>query len=125
MQPWRNRQEELKEGGAPWCASCMEYGHLRDVCPYEDPLFLKALDQGKVEDAEEWLRLKATRPVHRQEPERPQPKREEPERPQPKGEEPERPTPEWEEPERPTPDVGCYSGSGFGLGCGDCGGSGH
>ncbi|MGH0160588.1 UNVERIFIED_CONTAM: hypothetical protein FKN15_039645 [Acipenser sinensis] len=50
---------ELNEGGAPWCLAYLEYGHLLDVYPYEDPLFMKAFNRGKVENVEEWIRLKA------------------------------------------------------------------
>ncbi|MGH0180246.1 UNVERIFIED_CONTAM: hypothetical protein FKN15_003670 [Acipenser sinensis] len=50
---------ELKEGGATWCLACLEYGHLPEVCPYEDPLFVQAFDRGEVETAEEWIHLKS------------------------------------------------------------------
>ncbi|MGH0125877.1 UNVERIFIED_CONTAM: hypothetical protein FKN15_021764 [Acipenser sinensis] len=59
MKRWHEHQRELKEGGATWCLACLEYGHLPDVCPYEDPLFVQAFDRGEVETAEEWIHLKA------------------------------------------------------------------
>ncbi|MGH0129417.1 UNVERIFIED_CONTAM: hypothetical protein FKN15_038747 [Acipenser sinensis] len=59
MERWHEHQRELKEGGATWCLACLEYGHLPDVCPYEDPLFVQAFDRGEVETAEEWIHLKA------------------------------------------------------------------
>ncbi|MGH0190739.1 UNVERIFIED_CONTAM: hypothetical protein FKN15_050421 [Acipenser sinensis] len=59
MGRWHEHQMELKEGGATWCLACLEYGHLPEVCPYEDPLFVQAFDRGEVETAEEWIHLKA------------------------------------------------------------------
>ncbi|MGH0181457.1 UNVERIFIED_CONTAM: hypothetical protein FKN15_006656 [Acipenser sinensis] len=59
MERWHAHQRELKEGGATWCLACLEYGHLPEVCPYEDPLFVQAFDRGEVETAEEWIHLKA------------------------------------------------------------------
>ncbi|MGH0134087.1 UNVERIFIED_CONTAM: hypothetical protein FKN15_054388 [Acipenser sinensis] len=59
MKRWHEHQRELKEGGATWFLACLEYGHLPDVCPYEDPLFVQAFDRGEVETAEEWIHLKA------------------------------------------------------------------
>ncbi|MGH0148003.1 UNVERIFIED_CONTAM: hypothetical protein FKN15_039119 [Acipenser sinensis] len=59
MKRWHEHQRELKEGGTTWCLACLEYGHLPDVCPYEDPLFVQAFDRGEVETAEEWIHLKA------------------------------------------------------------------
>ncbi|MGH0178371.1 UNVERIFIED_CONTAM: hypothetical protein FKN15_077219 [Acipenser sinensis] len=59
MERWHEHQRELKEGGATWCLACLEYGHLPEVCPYEDPLFEQAFDRGEVETAEEWIHLKA------------------------------------------------------------------
>ncbi|MGH0124966.1 UNVERIFIED_CONTAM: hypothetical protein FKN15_020852 [Acipenser sinensis] len=59
MKRWHEHQRELKEGGAMWCLACLEYGHLPEVCPYEDPLFVQAFDRGEVETAEEWIHLKA------------------------------------------------------------------
>ncbi|MGH0136809.1 UNVERIFIED_CONTAM: hypothetical protein FKN15_013326 [Acipenser sinensis] len=59
MERWHEHQRELKEGGATWCLACLEYGHLPEVCPYEDPLFVQAFDRGEVETAEEWIHLKA------------------------------------------------------------------
>ncbi|MGH0135914.1 UNVERIFIED_CONTAM: hypothetical protein FKN15_061909 [Acipenser sinensis] len=59
MEKWHAHQRELKEGGATWCLACLEYGHLPEVCPYEDPLFEQAFDRGEVETAEEWIHLKA------------------------------------------------------------------
>ncbi|MGH0141462.1 UNVERIFIED_CONTAM: hypothetical protein FKN15_073775 [Acipenser sinensis] len=59
MKLWHEHQRELKEGGATWCLAYLEYGHLPDVCPYEDPLFVQAFDRGEVETAEVWIRLKA------------------------------------------------------------------
>ncbi len=51
MERWHEHQRELKEGGATWCLACLEYGHLPEVCPYEDPLFVQAFDRGEVETA--------------------------------------------------------------------------
>ncbi|MGH0125732.1 UNVERIFIED_CONTAM: hypothetical protein FKN15_052846 [Acipenser sinensis] len=59
MKRWHEHQRELKEGGATWCLACLEYGHLPEVCRYEDPLFVQAFDRGEVETAEEWIHLKA------------------------------------------------------------------
>ncbi|MGH0126693.1 UNVERIFIED_CONTAM: hypothetical protein FKN15_033089 [Acipenser sinensis] len=59
MKRWHEHQRELKEGGATRCLICLEYGHLPEVCPYEDPLFVQAFDRGEVETAEEWIHLKA------------------------------------------------------------------
>ncbi|MGH0117673.1 UNVERIFIED_CONTAM: hypothetical protein FKN15_041865 [Acipenser sinensis] len=59
MERWHEHQRELKERGATWCLACLEYGHLPEVCPYEDPLFVQAFDRGEVETAEEWIHLKA------------------------------------------------------------------
>ncbi|MGH0160618.1 UNVERIFIED_CONTAM: hypothetical protein FKN15_045127 [Acipenser sinensis] len=59
MKRWHIHQRELKKGGATWCLACLEYGHLPDVCPYEDPLFVQVFDRGEVETAEEWIHLKA------------------------------------------------------------------
>ncbi|MGH0116547.1 UNVERIFIED_CONTAM: hypothetical protein FKN15_014747 [Acipenser sinensis] len=59
MAGGHEHQMELKEGGATWCLAYLEYGHLPEVCPYEDPLFVQAFDRGEVETAEEWIHLKA------------------------------------------------------------------
>ncbi|MGH0132223.1 UNVERIFIED_CONTAM: hypothetical protein FKN15_064011 [Acipenser sinensis] len=59
MERWHEHQRELKEGGATWFLACLEYGHLPEVCPYEDPFFVQAFDRGEVETAEEWIHLKA------------------------------------------------------------------
>ncbi|MGH0130692.1 UNVERIFIED_CONTAM: hypothetical protein FKN15_059189 [Acipenser sinensis] len=59
MERWHEHQRELKEGGATWCLACLEYGHLPDVCPFEDPHFVQAFNRGEVETAEEWIHLKA------------------------------------------------------------------
>ncbi|MGH0165071.1 UNVERIFIED_CONTAM: hypothetical protein FKN15_048321 [Acipenser sinensis] len=59
MERWHDHQRELKEGGASWCLACLEYGHLPDVCPYEDSIFVQAFDRGEVETVEEWIHLKA------------------------------------------------------------------
>ncbi|MGH0125809.1 UNVERIFIED_CONTAM: hypothetical protein FKN15_060928 [Acipenser sinensis] len=59
MERWHEHQRELKEGVATWYLACLEYGHLPDMCPFEDPLFVQAFNQGEVESAEEWIRLKA------------------------------------------------------------------
>ncbi|MGH0159991.1 UNVERIFIED_CONTAM: hypothetical protein FKN15_061829 [Acipenser sinensis] len=58
MERWHDHQQELKEGGAPWYLACLQYGHLPDVCPYEDPLFVKSFDRGELETVEEWIHLK-------------------------------------------------------------------
>ncbi|MGH0122859.1 UNVERIFIED_CONTAM: hypothetical protein FKN15_008566 [Acipenser sinensis] len=62
MERWHEHQRELKEGGATWCLACLEYGHLPEVCPYEDPLFVQAFDRGEVETVEVWIHLKAIPP---------------------------------------------------------------
>ncbi|MGH0128341.1 UNVERIFIED_CONTAM: hypothetical protein FKN15_055767 [Acipenser sinensis] len=59
MENWHEHQRVLKEGGATWCLACLECGHLPEMCPYEDPLFVQAFDRGEVETAEEWIHLKA------------------------------------------------------------------
>ncbi|MGH0138603.1 UNVERIFIED_CONTAM: hypothetical protein FKN15_071665 [Acipenser sinensis] len=59
MERWHEHQWQLKAEGALWCLACLEHGHLSDVCPCEDPLFMKAFTQGEVETTEEWIYLKA------------------------------------------------------------------
>ncbi|MGH0145777.1 UNVERIFIED_CONTAM: hypothetical protein FKN15_006903 [Acipenser sinensis] len=59
MERWHEHQWQLKAEGAPWCLACLEYGHLPDVCPWEDPLFMQAFHQGEVETMEKWIHLKA------------------------------------------------------------------
>ncbi|MGH0142533.1 UNVERIFIED_CONTAM: hypothetical protein FKN15_055422 [Acipenser sinensis] len=93
------------------CGACGEFGHDREDCPYGDPQYEEACNQGLVGDAAEWFwAVDQTRPspaYQREEPERPQPKkREEPERPQPKKQEPERPQPKRGKPEHPQPKPG-------------------
>ncbi|RXN01117.1 Receptor-type tyrosine-protein phosphatase-like N [Acipenser ruthenus] len=57
------RQLRLAKEGAPWCSACGEFGHLRAVCPYEDPLWMEAYRQNEVDSAEDWFRLKASQPA--------------------------------------------------------------
>ncbi|MGH0115995.1 UNVERIFIED_CONTAM: hypothetical protein FKN15_060459 [Acipenser sinensis] len=67
------------------CGACGEFGHDREDCPYGDPQYEEAWNQGLVGDAAEWFwAVDQTRPspAHRREElERPQPKRGKPECP--------------------------------------------
>ncbi|MGH0136953.1 UNVERIFIED_CONTAM: hypothetical protein FKN15_037490 [Acipenser sinensis] len=47
-----DHQRQLKAKGAPWCLACLEHWHLPDVCPWEDPLLVKAFNRGEVETTE-------------------------------------------------------------------------
>ncbi|MGH0190707.1 UNVERIFIED_CONTAM: hypothetical protein FKN15_049886 [Acipenser sinensis] len=93
---WAAEQEQWRKEGAPMCGACGEFGHVREDCPYGDPQYEEAWNQGLVGDAAEWFwAVDQTRPS-------PAPQREEPERPAPEREEPELPAPEKKrEPERP------------------------
>ncbi|KAK6471043.1 macrophage mannose receptor 1-like [Huso huso] len=56
------------------CGACVEFGHVREDCPYGDPQYEEAWNQGLVGDSAEWFwAVDQTRPS-------PAPKREEPER---------------------------------------------
>ncbi|MGH0140763.1 UNVERIFIED_CONTAM: hypothetical protein FKN15_026153 [Acipenser sinensis] len=103
---WAAEQEQWRAEGAPMCEACGEFGHDRVDCPYGDPQYEEAWNQGLVGDAAEWfwVRNQAQPTPKREEPECPAPEWEEPECPAPEWEEPERPAPEWEEPERPAPE---------------------
>ncbi|MGH0141153.1 UNVERIFIED_CONTAM: hypothetical protein FKN15_055910 [Acipenser sinensis] len=59
MEWWHDHQRQLKAKGTPWCLPCLKHGHLSDVCPWEDPHFMKAFTQGEVETTEKWICLKA------------------------------------------------------------------
>ncbi|MGH0143401.1 UNVERIFIED_CONTAM: hypothetical protein FKN15_000268 [Acipenser sinensis] len=43
--------------------ACMERGHYREECPYEDHGFMEAYGKGEVGDATDWFRLVATHVV--------------------------------------------------------------
>ncbi|MGH0170793.1 UNVERIFIED_CONTAM: hypothetical protein FKN15_059863 [Acipenser sinensis] len=92
---WAAEQEQWRAEGAPMCGACGEFGHDREDCPYGDPQYEEAWNQGLVGDAAEWFwAVDQTRPSpahQREEPERPQPKKREPERPQTKRGKPECP----------------------------------
>ncbi|MGH0134163.1 UNVERIFIED_CONTAM: hypothetical protein FKN15_016614 [Acipenser sinensis] len=92
---WAAEQEQWRAEGAPMCEACGEFGHDREDCPYGDPQYEEAWNQGLVGDAAEWFwAVDQTRPSpahQREEPERPQPKKREPERPQTKRGKPECP----------------------------------
>ncbi|MGH0117294.1 UNVERIFIED_CONTAM: hypothetical protein FKN15_013817 [Acipenser sinensis] len=107
---WAAEQEQWRKEGAPMCGACGEFGHVREDCPYRDPQYEEAWNQGLVGDAAEWFwAVDQTRPSpahQREEPELPAPDREEPERPQPKRREPERPQPKRGKPEHPQPKPG-------------------
>ncbi|MGH0121254.1 UNVERIFIED_CONTAM: hypothetical protein FKN15_074827 [Acipenser sinensis] len=107
---WAAEQEQWRKEGAPMCDACGEFGHVREDCPYGDPQYEEAWNQGLVGDAAEWFwAVDQTRPSpahQREEPERPAPEREEPERPQPQRREPERPQPKRGESVRPQPKRG-------------------
>ncbi|MGH0171221.1 UNVERIFIED_CONTAM: hypothetical protein FKN15_060710 [Acipenser sinensis] len=92
---WAAEQEQWRAEGAPMCCACGEFGHDREDCPYGDPQYEEAWNQGLVGDAAEWFwAVDQTRPSpahQREEPEHPQPKKREPERPQTKRGKPECP----------------------------------
>ncbi|MGH0173459.1 UNVERIFIED_CONTAM: hypothetical protein FKN15_001819 [Acipenser sinensis] len=92
---WAAEQEQWRAEGAPMCEACGEFGHDRGDCPYGDPQYEEAWNQGLVGDAAEWFwAVDQTRPSpahQRKEHERPQPKKREPERPQTKRGKPECP----------------------------------
>ncbi|MGH0158510.1 UNVERIFIED_CONTAM: hypothetical protein FKN15_035576 [Acipenser sinensis] len=88
----------LPSKGAPMCGACGEFGHVREDCPYGDPQYEEAWNQGLVGDAaEQFWAVDQTWPS-------PAPKREEPLPPSlPEGEEPLSPSlPEGEEPLPPS-----------------------
>ncbi|MGH0136611.1 UNVERIFIED_CONTAM: hypothetical protein FKN15_061857 [Acipenser sinensis] len=41
----------------------MGFGHLQDMCPYEDPLWRKAYWWDEVDSAEDWFRLMTSQPA--------------------------------------------------------------
>ncbi|MGH0115348.1 UNVERIFIED_CONTAM: hypothetical protein FKN15_006776 [Acipenser sinensis] len=94
---WAAEQEQWRKEGAPMCGACGEFGHVREDCPYGDPQYEEAWNQGLVGDAAEWFwAVNQTRPSpahQREEPKCPAPEREEPERPQPERGKPEHPQP--------------------------------
>ncbi|MGH0136053.1 UNVERIFIED_CONTAM: hypothetical protein FKN15_030993 [Acipenser sinensis] len=96
---WAAEQEQWRKEGAPMCGACIEFGHVREDCPYGDPQFEEAWNQGLVGDAAEWFWVvDQTRPSQapkREEPEHPAPKREKHERPQPKRGKAEHPQPRY------------------------------
>ncbi|MGH0158645.1 UNVERIFIED_CONTAM: hypothetical protein FKN15_056175 [Acipenser sinensis] len=78
LDPWIGRLSRNKGGlkGPPMCDACREFGHDREDCPYGDPQYEEAWNQGLVGDAAEWFWMRdQTQPT---------PKREKPEHPQPK-----------------------------------------
>ncbi|RXM27571.1 hypothetical protein EOD39_2944 [Acipenser ruthenus] len=91
---WAAEQERWRTEGAPMCGACGGFGHVREDCPYGDPQYKEAWNQGLVGDVAEWFW------VVDQTWSSPAPKREEPLPPlQPKGEEPLPPLqPKGEEP---------------------------
>ncbi|MGH0166016.1 UNVERIFIED_CONTAM: hypothetical protein FKN15_049978 [Acipenser sinensis] len=73
---WAAEQEQWRAEGAPMCDAYGEFGHDREDCPYGDPQYQEAWNQGLVGDAAEWfLERDQTQPT---------PKREEPKQLQPK-----------------------------------------
>ncbi|MGH0142938.1 UNVERIFIED_CONTAM: hypothetical protein FKN15_030513 [Acipenser sinensis] len=108
---WAAEQERWRAEGAPMCEACGEFGHDREDCPYEDPQYEEAWNQGLVGDAAEfWVRDQAQptpkRERKRGESVRPAPKRGESVRPAPKRGESVRPAPKRGESVRPAPKRG-------------------
>ncbi|MGH0159634.1 UNVERIFIED_CONTAM: hypothetical protein FKN15_065491 [Acipenser sinensis] len=70
---WAAEQELWRKEGAPMCGACGEFGHVREDCPYGDPQYEEAWNQGLVGDAAEWFwAVDQTRPSpahQREEPE--------------------------------------------------------
>ncbi|MGH0127223.1 UNVERIFIED_CONTAM: hypothetical protein FKN15_074558 [Acipenser sinensis] len=52
---WAAEQEQWRAEGAPMCEACCEFGHDRVDCPYGDPQYEEAWNQGLVGDAAEWF----------------------------------------------------------------------
>ncbi|MGH0118388.1 UNVERIFIED_CONTAM: hypothetical protein FKN15_023324 [Acipenser sinensis] len=52
---WAAEQEQWRAEGAPMCEACGEFGHDREDCPYGDPQYEEAWNQGLVGDAAEWF----------------------------------------------------------------------
>ncbi|MGH0124815.1 UNVERIFIED_CONTAM: hypothetical protein FKN15_020050 [Acipenser sinensis] len=107
---WAAEQEQWRKEGAPMCGACGEFGHVREDCPYGDPQYEEAWNQGLVGDAAEcfWAvdQTRPSPPHQREEPERPATEREEHKRPQPKRREPDRPQPKRGKPEHLQPKPG-------------------
>ncbi|MGH0120504.1 UNVERIFIED_CONTAM: hypothetical protein FKN15_066828 [Acipenser sinensis] len=91
---WAAEQEQWRAEGAPMCEACGEFGHDRGDCPYGDPQYEEAWNQGLVGDAAEWFWVR--------EQAQPTPKRERKVRRRQRG----NTDLEWEEPERPAPKRG-------------------
>ncbi|MGH0157030.1 UNVERIFIED_CONTAM: hypothetical protein FKN15_032689 [Acipenser sinensis] len=52
---WAAEQEQWRAEGAPTCDACGEFGHDKEDCPYGDPQYEEAWNQGLVGDAAEWF----------------------------------------------------------------------
>ncbi|MGH0130348.1 UNVERIFIED_CONTAM: hypothetical protein FKN15_042185 [Acipenser sinensis] len=52
---WAAEQKRWRAEGAPLCGACGEFGHDREDCPYGNPLYKEAWNQGLVGDAAEWF----------------------------------------------------------------------
>ncbi|MGH0143769.1 UNVERIFIED_CONTAM: hypothetical protein FKN15_054614 [Acipenser sinensis] len=52
---WAAEQEQWRAEGSPMCDACGEFGHDREDCPYGDPQYEEAWNQGLVGDAAEWF----------------------------------------------------------------------
>ncbi|MGH0134341.1 UNVERIFIED_CONTAM: hypothetical protein FKN15_000709 [Acipenser sinensis] len=48
---WAAEQEQWRAEGAPMCEACGEFGNDREDCPYGDPQYEEAWNQGLVGDA--------------------------------------------------------------------------
>ncbi|XP_058868212.1 serine protease 33-like [Acipenser ruthenus] len=42
---WAAEQEQWRKEGAPMCGACVEFGHVREDCPYGDPQYEEAWNQ--------------------------------------------------------------------------------